>query len=778
MVVAQQLPGGMVVPRPSTSSPPVRPVQRKVVRPNPPPPGEYLVEAEKQEVDGAFYRLRGKASIESEDLRIEADEIDYNTETKIAEARGSVYFQSFEQGEQVWADRAEYSFNDKRGSFYNVKGSAPAKIDPRPGILTTGNPFLFRGDWAEKLDNRYRLYQGTLTNCTYPDPWWVLTAPKFDIIPGDRAIAYKSLFKLKGVPLLWTPAFYKSLSDETRRSGFLTPNFGSSNRRGFMYGLGYYWAINRSYDISYRAQYFTKRGFAHTADFRGKPTQKSDFDVYVYGVDDKGLLQDDGTRRKEGGVLATFTGKSEWGKGFYSRGVVNYLSDFKFRQAFTESFNEAVYSEVNSIFFTSKNWSTYHFNAVFTQQDNYQSDKPGDKIEIRRLPSIEFSSRDREVTKKESPIPVWFSFNSSMALVRRTQPLFQTRRFVERLNLEPRISTALRWKEIHLIPWASVRETYYGSSFQDGQVAGTNYNRFSREVGAELVLPSLSRVFSAPSWTKARQLKHSIEPRATFRHVAGVSEFERAIRFDEMELVANTTEVEISVANRFWKKNRAGEVSDFLIWEVSQRRFFDPDFGGAVRQGQRNIVLSSSQMTAFAFLNEPRSYSPVVSVLRAQPRPAFGLEWRTDFDPLRNKMTNSSFSADARLDNYFFSFGHNKVSCIPLIKPGQPAIDPCTGVPAQGTVLSPPSNQVRGMIGLGQENRRGWNAGFLAVYDYSQSFLQYANSQLTYNTNCCAYSFQYRRFAFGGRNENQFRLAFVIANIGSFGTLRRQERLF
>jgi LPS-assembly protein len=56
--------------------------------------------------------------------------------------------------------------------------------------------------------------------------------------------------------------------------------------------------------------------------------------------------------------------------------------------------------------------------------------------------------------------------------------------------------------------------------------------------------------------------------------------------------------------------------------------------------------------------------------------------------------------------------------------------------------------------------------------------MQYNNTQISYNTDCCSFSVQYRRFAFGTRNENQFRFAFAIANIGSFGTLRRQERLF
>jgi LPS-assembly protein len=126
-----------------------------------------------------------------------------------------------------------------------------------------------------------------------------------------------------------------------------------------------------------------------------------------------------------------------------------------------------------------------------------------------------------------------------------------------------------------------------------------------------------------------------------------------------------------------------------------------------------------------------------------------------------------------------FSLGHNKVSCVPLSAPTDPSLNPCQGGVAQpGTVLSPPSNQLRAMVGLGQESKRGWNAGFLAIYDYSTNIMQFANTQITYNTDCCAFSGQYRRFNFGTRNENQYRFALVIANIGSFGTLRRQERLF
>jgi LPS-assembly protein len=38
---------------------------------------------------------------------------------------------------------------------------------------------------------------------------------------------------------------------------------------------------------------------------------------------------------------------------------------------------------------------------------------------------------------------------------------------------------------------------------------------------------------------------------------------------------------------------------------------------------------------------------------------------------------------------------------------------------------------------------------------------------------------EFRRFALGSvRNENEYRFTFALANIGTFGNLRRSEQLF
>ena len=50
---------------------------------------------------------------------------------------------------------------------------------------------------------------------------------------------------------------------------------------------------------------------------------------------------------------------------------------------------------------------------------------------------------------------------------------------------------------------------------------------------------------------------------------------------------------------------------------------------------------------------------------------------------------------------------------------------------------------------------------------------------MNYNGSCCGIGFEVRRFSFGTiRNENLYMAVFRIANLGSVGNLRRQEKIF
>ena len=326
-----------------------------------------------------------------------------------------------------------------------------------------------------------------------------------------------------------------------------------------------------------------------------------------------------------------------------------------------------------------------------------------------------------------------------------------------RLDIAPRISTAAHWFGLDLAPSFGIRETSYDSKLVGGKLSGGNLTRSARDFQFDLGLPRLSRVFLAPKWMKAGdKVKHVIEARARYRNVSGVSDFRQIIRFDDTDIISNTNEVEFSLANRLLRRNGSGGVEDVVSWQLWYKRYFDPTFGGAIIPGQRNVLQTSTGLTGYGFLSGYRNQSPIVSVLRIQSR--VGTEWRTDYDPVRHSFVNSTLSVDARFGEFFALVSHSHLNTNP--------------------VLAPKANQLRGQFQWGNDNRRGFSYGFATGYDYLKGQLQYMQGQTTYNTDCCGFSVQYRRFNFNVIADNQFRVAFAIANIGSFGTLRRQERIF
>ncbi len=197
------------------------------------------------------------------------------------------------------------------------------------------------------------------------------------------------------------------MKKEPRKSGFLTPNLGNSTTLGAFFGIGYYWAINRSYDIEYTFEDFTARGYSHHVDFRGKPTEKSDFDMIFNGVQDRGIRIGD-VIQKQGGYDIYATGKADIGDGWTAKGNIDYRSNLLYRQNFTQSFNEAIFSESHSTGYLSKNFGGYNtFNVVASRLENFQDNLPGDFVLIRKFPEFQLNGRDRQL--EDSAVPLWFS---------------------------------------------------------------------------------------------------------------------------------------------------------------------------------------------------------------------------------------------------------------------------------------------------------------------------------------------------------------------------------
>jgi LPS-assembly protein len=769
-----------------------RPDGRKETKPsNPPiPTGYWNFHLEcalgpdcTQDDQGRIHKMHGHpAVVEDSRMLFSAEYIEFDEDAQEMHAKGGVYYHSFEKNEKIWCDELWYHTErgNEHGKFVNVAGETQPRIITKPGMLTSSQPFHFEGEWAERQGAKYILYKGWVTDCTMPDPWWRMTSPKFDIIPHVRVIAHGSTFRLRGIPLFYFPWFYRPLEREPRKSGLLLPEPGHSSVRGFTLAMGYFWAINRSYDVTYRAEGFTSGSITHHAEFRGKPKEGTDFDMIFFGAQDHSTTP--GAQTYSGFSL-TMVGHSDLGDGWTARGNLSYISSFRFQQDWTQSFNEAVGSEIHSAGFIDKNWSTFTVDTVASRTQNFQTAEIAvtdpatnqvsyvtDAVTIRKLPEVQLSSRDHDLVTVGG-LPLWFSFESSAGLLFRSEPFFdannnlidrfQTSAYTNRSRLAPHLTTAFHLGDFHLVPSVGFEETLYSESQQpylgNYRALGTDIVRSARDFSLDLVFPTLERVYNRKSFL-GDKLKHVIEPRVTYKYVTGIgTEFNRFIRFDENDLRSNTNEVEIALANRFYAK-KGNTVREVFTWEVAQKRYFDPTFGGALVSGQRNVFESTADLTGYAFLVGPRSTSPVVSTFRASPINGLTFQWQTDYDARVRAIVNSTMSVDYHWKKYVISGGNNEVHNNPL--------------------LTPYANQFRGRVGYGDTNHRGWNAAVDFIYDYRQQVLLYTTTQVTYNTDCCGLSVQYRRYNVGIRDETLEYFSFSIANIGNFGNLKKQDRLF
>jgi LPS-assembly protein len=744
------------------------------------------------------------AEIVGQRMMFRADSIVYNTDTEDLHAEGHVFYYNFARNEKIWCNRLEYHTEkgNEHGKFYSVVGETMPKIVTRPkqGVLyAPAAPFHFEGAWAERDESRYILHDGWITNCKVPKPWWRLAGPKFDIIPRERAKAYDGVFYIAGVPVFFLPWFYHPLNREPGKSGFLLPVPGNNSLRGLYVGAGYYWHINRSYDLTYEAQIFDSGIITHHAEIRGKPAEGTMFDVVLFGSANDRLAS-----YSPKGLTAFAVARSNLGAGWTAVGSVNYTTTLLFRQDWSQSYNETVGSELDSSGFIDKSWSTYTFDAVMSRKQVFSNVEqeitdpntgkvslgPADALTIHKLPELNLTSRDHSIFAN---LPIWYSFDASAGLMSRNEPIFNssgttvvdtfhTNFFTGRAHFAPHLTTAFSLGPIHFVPSIGIDETLYSESQTPYQtyfhVVGADLLRSARDFSIAMILPSLERVYDKKSFL-GDKLKHVIEPRMVYDYVSGIgTDFDRFIRFDDTDILSNTSDLDISLANRILAK-RGDNVSEIFSWTLEQKRFFDPTFGGALVPGQANVFAATADLNGYSYLVSARSTSPVVSTVRATPLLGLSVQWQTDYDHREHRIVNSAISVDYTWRRYFHvSAGSIQVSNNPLYNTSTNTFAPIL------PILTPDANQLRGRVWMGDTNRRGWNAGFDSIYDYRQGRMLWATAQVTYNTDCCGLSFQVRRFYRPGATptqytyDNTYSVSFSVANIGQFGTLRKQDRLF
>ncbi len=797
-----------------------------------------------QEKDGEIYKLHGNAEIHYRDYILRADEVTYDRDSGEATASGHLTLDGGPNDDHIKASHGTYNVIAETGRFYDVTGTTGVRFQDSRVILTSTAPFAFTGKIVEKpSSDHYLVYDGTITTCELPHPKWQFQARKVSVDVGGNATISHSTFWLHGFPVFYFPYATHPVARDARETGFLIPTIGRSSTKGNIVGDNFYWAINRSMDATVGAQYFSQRGWSQRGEFRVRPSDTSYVDLDFFGVADRGIVIQTSTAPgcslqnpcrkvlREGGQEARLTAESNF-HGFRTVSNIDYLSSFIFRLAFSEVFTQAVNSEVKSQVFMSKALNGFSFGGTVERyQDFFQRSDAGvlsnppafNDVRILHAPSLDASSVDRPIAH----LPFVWSFDASVGGLARSEPGFRTSNLLGRFDLNPEIALPLQFKGWSLRPALTLHETYYTQRFVNGAALKDPTNRQALETSVELRPPVVEKIFDKEFL--GHKWKHVIEPHATYRLVTGVNDFANVLRFDERDLLSNTHEVEYGFTTRLYAKrsslkpspspekdqgcdtsmaglavgsaapeqtvpwDRASildhqscapgpDVREVATWEIAQKYFLDPTFGGALVKGQRNVFTSTEDLSGIAFVTEPRHLSPIVSRLRVATSSHTDTEWDLDYDFQLGRINASTLLVNYNLGPFTVGGGDAFLQ-IPQPPPSAITTGQSEGqcTPATSTTTQPTCKfqQFRVALGYGNLLRRGLSAASSFGFDSETGHLQFVTAQTTYNWDCCGVTLEYRRYAIANvRNENLFRFTFTLANLGSIGNLRRQERLY
>jgi LPS-assembly protein len=776
-----------------------------------------IIDARECEQAGKIYTLRGDVQIQFTGYTFRGDLVTYDSASGDVTAKGHVSLDGGRRDIHISGSEGAYNLHSQTGKFYDVRGSTGARFKGRSVTLTSSSPLSFSGKVVEQTGpDEYVLHHGSVTSCELPRPKWTFTAARIILKVGSSAHVFNTTFRVKGVPVFYLPYASPPVERLGRESGFLIPIFGTSSTKGTVIGDSFYWAINRSMDATLGGEFLSKRGWALQENYRYRPNDHSFLNLTYFRVLDRGItttsvIQPGRTISqtvKQGGEDVKLNAATTFAHDVRGVASIDYLSSFIFRLAFTENFSQAVDSEVKSAAFLTKNLQGFSFNGFVARYQNFQSSNNDNAITILHAPGVELSSVDR----KFFGTPVYWSYDVDGGGLRRSQPGFVTPGVVGRLDVDPDVSLPIFFRGWTLRPDVQLRNTIYSqqqSTVQSVSIAHHDlFNRRTIASSIELRPPVLSRIFDRT--VAGRKLKHTIEPRLVYRYTNGVEKFGSIIRFDFRDILSNTNEVEFGLLQRLFTRRDRPECNqetpasnagagakavsratpcapagadEFISWEVKMKYFADPTFGGAVVNGTRNVFTTTANFTGIAFVTDPRRFSPVVSRLRVRTSSNSDLEWQLDYDSKKGRINSSTVYTGFHFGDFFVGGSHAYLQV-----PGEVVNDPITGavlptciphVFNQPACVPPLFDQVRAQIGYGSPTKRGWSAAANIGFDREFNLLQYSAAQSSYNWDCCGLSFEYRRFSLGSvRNENQYRFAFTLANIGSFGNLKRQERLF
>jgi len=753
-----------------------------VPEPNAPTGTPVHWEADRQSRSGDDWTLAGRVVLFYGDYVLRADRIVYHPSTTLVEAEGHLQLKGGAEDILLNAERGDMCLKAHTGHFYTINGSLGMRNASHSKVYTSPDPFLFRGrELVEKGPGSYQVIDGAMTNCPLPKPDWLLLSHSIELQDG-RASAKNIRFQLFGVPLLYLPFLRHSAAGDPRQSGFLIPVFSYSTIKGLTLGEQIYVVLGRSADLTIGTEYYSQRGFSPNGDFRFRGSDLNVFNARWNALLDRRIGPATSSMGNQGGIDILAEGRRDFSPDTRLAGTAEFLSKYLYRLVFNSNYTQATDSTVRSEVAYTTHHDGFVVSANAARFQSFSGISSNNEIRILHLPGIHADVVEEPLGSS----PFYGEMSASVDHITRAQNGFHAYND-GRFDVHPQLSLPWVHDGWSVVPSAGLRLTGYSNS-QTPDLANQNAGnptinhesllRRDAEFSLDLRPPAIERDFRTAG--RGYELRHVIESELSYHFVGGIGQqAQRVLLADSNDIATDTNEAGFSVTQRLYVRSlspcKEGDSPcnaprQWASWQIAQRYFFDPQFGGAVSSGVRTITDSSLDFTGTTFLLGARSSSPILSRMRFEAIRNLRLEWDMDYDMRVGRLATSNLFAGYTKGRTTFGLGHSLLNALGEQNPKGSFAQLAEAIQYQ---------QLQPFLAVGKPTDSGFSLAANGGYDLNHGSLQYGGIQAVYNRGCCGIMVGYRHFALGTvREEDQYLYGFTLAGFGTAGDIRRSNSVF
>lgn len=520
--------------------------------------------------DDKEIEAEGSVRLRKREQAVYADRLRYDKPQDEVTAEGKVRIE--QRNDVIEGARLKFNLETERGFMDNPSYTlhkTPNLSGQRPTFRDTDG----RGT-AERLlfegPGQYRAQRAQYTTCGPDRDDWYVRAGELNI-DRNRNIgtARDASIVFQGVPIFYSPYLSFSLHQE-RKSGLLTPHYGSTTKGGTEFTVPFYWNIAPNRDATISPRVMSKRGTLLRTEFRYlDPTYLGEARVEILPDDN----ERNGKERHAYSIRHNHTLSGGWYGALNLQGVSddNYFTDLSTQIAATSQ----VLLPREGTLGRNGTWAsngTYGFSALVQRWQALQAD-PLVPITppYSRVPQLTFNASRPDVLRSD------FDFQSQY--VGFDHPSLVNGR---RALAYPSLSLPLQTSYAHLTPKLGVNLTRYAI---DPNAAGfIDQNRtlpiFSTDTGA---------VFERQTAFGGASLAQTLEPRLYYLYIpyrdqsripvfdSGQQDINFATIYSENQFagwdrINDANQVTLGVTSRFLQSDSGAER---LRVGVAQRFYFN-----------------------------------------------------------------------------------------------------------------------------------------------------------------------------------------------------------